>query len=68
MLKWMFDTAGYKKALKIQTGLADEVAFERQVQDFIQVFNFEKVELEKEWITLDVVDRAYGNAKLRMNE
>jgi len=68
MLKWMFDSAGYKKALKIQTGLADEVAFERQVQDFIQVFNFEKLELEKEWITLDAVDRAYENAKGRMNE
>lgn len=68
MLKWMFDTAGYKKALKIQTGLADEAAFERQVQDFIQVFNFEKIELEKDWITLEVVDRAYENAKLRMKE
>jgi hypothetical protein len=68
MLKWMFDSAGYKKALKIQTGLADEVEFERQVQDFIHVFNFEKLELEKEWITLDAVDRAYENAKGRMNE
>jgi hypothetical protein len=65
-LKWMFDAAGYKKALKIQTGLADEETFERQVQDFIQVFNFEKVELEKEWITLDAVDRAYDTAKGRM--
>ena len=68
MLKWMFDAAGYKKALKIQTGLADDVAFEHQVQDFIQVFNFEKVELEKEWITMEVVDRAYEKAKGRMND
>jgi hypothetical protein len=67
MLKWMFDAAGYKRALKIQTGHADDEAFEHQVQDFIHVFNFEKVELEKEWITMEAVDHAYGNAKGRMD-
>jgi hypothetical protein len=63
MLKWMFDTAGYKKALRIDTGLGDRSIFEEKVQDFVKEFNFEAATLEKEFITLDAVDKSYDRAK-----
>jgi hypothetical protein len=62
-LKWMFDMAGYKKALKLDTGLGDREVFEEKVDDFVKEFNFEKANLEKEFITLEAVDRSYQRAK-----
>ena len=62
-LKWMFDMAGYKKALKLDTGLGDREVFEEKVDDFVKEFNFEKADLEKEFITLEAVDRSYQRAK-----
>ena len=62
-LKWMFEIAGYKKALKLDTGLGDREVFEDKVDDFVKEFNFEKATLEKEFITLEAVDRSYERAK-----
>ncbi len=63
ILKWMFDTAGYKKALTLDTGLGDHEAFEEKVEDFVKEFHFERASLEKEFITLDAVERSYDRAK-----
>lgn len=63
MLKWMFDTAGYTKALTLDTGLGDREVFEEKVDDFVREFHFERVSLEKEFITLEAVERSYDWAK-----
>jgi len=63
MLKWMFDTAGYKKALTLDTGLGDREVFEEKVEDFVREFHFERASLEKEFITLEAVERSYDRAK-----
>ena len=63
MLKWMFDTAGYKKALILDTGLGDREVFEEKVEDFVKEFHFERASLEKEFITLEAVERSYDRAK-----
>jgi len=62
-LKWMFDLAGYKLALKIDTGLGDGENFDQRVEEFLVTFNFERRELEKEFVTLECVDRSYERAK-----
>jgi hypothetical protein len=67
-IKWMFELAGYKLALKIPTGLGDQVLFDRRVDEFVQVFNFERGELEEEHITLDCVNRSYERAKALLKE
>ncbi|MEM2944110.1 MAG: DUF1638 domain-containing protein [Methanomassiliicoccales archaeon] len=63
VLKWIFELAGYKKALKIDTGLGDKEEFERSVAEFAREFNFELGSLEKEFITLDAIVRSYDKAK-----
>ena len=67
-IKWMFELAGYKLALRIPTGLGDLDLFDQRVDEFAQVFGFERVELEKEHITLDCVDRSYERAKALLKE
>jgi hypothetical protein len=62
-LKWMFDLAGYKLALKIPTGLGEEDKFDQRVDEFIQVFGFGRAELEREHVSLDCVDLSYEKAK-----
>jgi hypothetical protein len=66
-IKWMFELAGYKLALKIPTGLGDQELFDRRVEEFVQVFGFERGELEKEHVNLECVDRSYEKAKSLLN-
>lgn len=66
MLKWLFEIAGYKMALKLDTGLGDQETFERHVDDFVREFNFQKASLEKEFITLDAIEHSYDRAKNNM--
>jgi hypothetical protein len=65
MLKWMFEIAGYKKALTLDTGLGDREVFEERVEDFVKEFNFERASLGKEFITLEAVERSYDRAKFK---
>jgi hypothetical protein len=67
-IKWMFELAGYKLALKIPTGLGDPDLFDRRVDEFVKVFNFERGELEREHVSLDCVDRSYDRAKALLTE
>ncbi len=65
-LKWMFDMAGYKLALKIQTGLGDQEGFDARIDEFVRTFGFQRKELESEFITLECVERSYAEAKSRL--
>jgi hypothetical protein len=65
MLKWMFETAGYKKVLILDTGLGNREVFEEKVDDFVREFRFERVSLEKEFLTLEAVERSYDRAKCK---
>jgi len=65
MLKWMFETAGYKKVLILDTGLGDREIFEEKVEDFVREFRFDRASLEKEFITLEAVERSYDRAKCK---
>lgn len=62
-LKWMFELAGYKLALKIPTGLGEEDKFDHRVDEFIKEFGFNRAELEKEHVSLECVDLSYDRAK-----
>jgi len=66
-VKWLFDLAGYKLALKIQTGLGDQDGFDDRIDEFIQVFGFQRKELESELITLECIERSYAEAKSRLS-
>lgn len=65
-IKWMFDMAGYKLALKIQTGLGDQANFDSRIDEFIGTFGFQRKDLEREMVTLECVDRSYAEAKTRL--
>ena len=65
-IKWMFELAGYKLALKIQTGLGDQEGFDDRIDEFIEVFGFQRKELESEMVTLDCIERSYAEAKSRL--
>lgn len=65
-LKWMFDLAGYRLALKIQTGLGDQEHFDARIDEFIRTFGFQRKELEGELVTLECVDRSYAKAKAKL--
>lgn len=66
-LRWMFEMAGYKLALKIQTGLGDQECFDARIDEFVHTFGFERKELESDLITLECVDRSYAEAKSRLS-
>jgi hypothetical protein len=65
MLKWMFEIAGYKKVLILDTGLGNREVFEEKVDDFVKEFHFEKASLEREFMTLEAVERSYDRAKCK---
>ncbi|MDD1746889.1 MAG: DUF1638 domain-containing protein [Methanomassiliicoccales archaeon] len=58
--KYVFKCVGYKKVVKMDTGLGDEEEFDRQVDEFSQLFEFEKGTVK---CTLDVVEQSYLKAK-----
>ncbi|MDW5562117.1 MAG: DUF1638 domain-containing protein [Methanomassiliicoccus sp.] len=65
-IKWLFEMAGYKLALKIQTGLGDQEGFDARIDEFVRTFGFQLRDLEAEHINLDCVDRSYAEAKSRL--
>jgi len=58
--KYVFKCVGYKKVVKMDTGLGDEDEFDRQVDEFSRLFEFEKGTVK---CTLDVVEKSYQQAK-----
>ncbi len=62
-MKFMLDSAGYKHALKIQTGLGNQEHFQAECENFVRKYGLELIYLDDEWISKDVVDRTYAEAK-----
>ncbi|MDD3041832.1 MAG: DUF1638 domain-containing protein [Methanosarcinaceae archaeon] len=60
MSKFVFESAGYKKLGKINTGLSYEKNFEEQVREFSELFDFEIEVLDG---TLELVRNCYVKAK-----
>jgi hypothetical protein len=58
--RYIFKCVGYKKVYKMDTGLGDPERFDREIDEFAQLFNFEKGEVP---CTLEVVERSYQLAK-----
>jgi hypothetical protein len=58
--KYVFKCVGYKKVVKMDTGLGDEDEFNRQVDEFSRLFEFEKGTVK---CTLEVVEQSYLQAK-----
>jgi hypothetical protein len=58
--KYVFKCVGYKKVMKMDTGLGDQEEFNRQVDEFSRLFAFERGTVK---CTLEVVERSYLRAK-----
>ncbi len=58
--RYIFRCVGYKKVLKMDTGLGDQEIFDNHVDEFAQLFEFEKDTIK---CTLDVVETSYKEAK-----
>lgn len=60
-LRTIFQMVGYRKVLKLKTGLGDEKDFEDRVNEFASLFDFEKEEMDA--CTLDIIERSWTRAK-----
>ncbi|NPE28045.1 DUF1638 domain-containing protein [Methanococcoides sp. SA1] len=54
--KWVFDSIGYKKVAKLNTGLHYEKEFDNIVKEFADIFEFDILNIEG---TLDLVEKCY---------
>lgn len=61
--KYVFEYMGYRKVLKLNTGLGDSGEFEDKVTEFSQVFHFLQVE---QICNTEVVERSYENVRQLM--
>jgi hypothetical protein len=62
-LKMIFEMADYHYVMEIPTGLGDEDAFHEATKRFAERMDFGVKYLEKEWCTLEPVERSYAEAK-----
>lgn len=67
-MKLMLDMAGYKKCLKIQTNLGDQVNFQEKCEEYAKELELELIELEGGWVSTEVADRMYAEAKSFLRE
>ncbi len=58
--RYIFKCVGYKKVVKMETGLGDEGEFDRHVEEFSNLFDFEKGTVK---CTLSVIVKSYEEAK-----
>ncbi len=58
--RYIFQCVGYKRVYKMDTGLGDQEKFDREIEEFAGLFNFEKGSVP---CTLNVVERSYRKAK-----
>jgi len=63
MLKMVFEMADYHEVMKIDTGLGDRSEFDAATKKFADRLNFDIIELEDGWVTLEPADRVYAEAK-----
>ncbi len=62
-MKFMLDMAGYKYALKIDTGIGDQEHFQDECEKYVKKYGLELKSLEPEWISLDLADKIYAEGK-----
>jgi hypothetical protein len=58
--RFVFESVGYNKVVKLDTGLGHEDEFERNVQDFAKTFGFQREELKGD---LSIIFRSYVRAR-----
>ncbi len=58
--RYIFQCVGYKRVYKMDTGLGDSDKFDREIEEFARLFDFEKGRVA---CTLNVVERSYQKAK-----
>ncbi|MFA5312173.1 MAG: DUF1638 domain-containing protein [Methanomassiliicoccales archaeon] len=62
-MKLLLDMAGYKQCLKIQTNLGDQEHFQEKCEEYAKELELELIELESGWVSTEVADRMYAEAK-----
>ena len=62
-LKMVFEMADYHYVMEIPTGLGDEKEFHEATKRFAERMDFDIMYLDKEWCTLEPVERSYAEAK-----
>jgi hypothetical protein len=62
-MKLMFDMAGYKQCLKIQTNMGDQEHFQQKCEEYAKEMELELIVLEDGWVSTEVADRMYTEAK-----
>lgn len=67
-MKFMLDMAGYEYTLKIDTGLGDQEHFDEEFRKLAAKYGLKTKELEKEWISNDMADKIYAEAKSFLND
>jgi len=60
LMRIILEGSGYKKVIKIETGLGDQEEFEERVNEFSRIFNLKKEVVEGD---LSIVERSYERAK-----
>lgn len=63
MMKMIYELADYHYVMKIPTGLGDEDDFQAATEDFARRVDFEILNLDKEWCTLEPAVKSYDEAK-----
>lgn len=63
MFRMVLEMADYKYVMKIQTGLGDQKNFQKCVEEFAEEYELEVMELEDGWVSNEVADRIYDEAK-----
>lgn len=58
--RYIFQNVGYKKVMKLNTGLGDQERFERNIDEFASIFEFAR---EDVGCTLKVIEETYDKAK-----
>ncbi|HEY3421172.1 MAG TPA: DUF1638 domain-containing protein [Methanomassiliicoccales archaeon] len=67
-MKLMLDMAHYKQCLKIQTNLGDQAIFQEKCEEYAKELELELIELEGGWVSTEVADRMYAEAKSFLGE
>lgn len=63
MMKMILDMAGYTTAMKVDTGLGDRENYQKECERYVAKYNFKLIELEPGWVSNEVADRTYREAK-----
>ena len=63
IIKMIFEMANYHYVMEIPTGLGDEEEFHRETKRFADSMEFEVLQLEKEWCTLEPTKNLYAESK-----